>query len=185
MRKNLALFVSLALANAWIAPGCATLMHQSTQIIPVTSSPVGATISVNGQPQGVTPLEIGLARKVRDQVIRIESAGYNPLEIRVKRGVSAGVVIMDVVLGAASGVAAALLYEAITKKLGYTVLALAIPAAMIGYPMIDAASGKIYALNPAELTVTLTKADGTPRVDTMVVDAEDFRDVKWIRVHRD
>jgi len=33
--------------------------------------------------------------------------------------------------------------------------------------------------------VTLTRADGPPRVDTMNIDADDFRNVKWIRVRRD
>jgi len=32
--------------------------------------------------------------------------------------------------------------------------------------------------------VTLTKADGPPRVETILVNAEDFQNIKWIRVHR-
>jgi len=194
-RKNASLFLFVTLASVLFAPNCATLMEKRTQRIPVTSSPVGATISVNGQQQGVTPLEIRLARKEKDQVIRIESAGYHPFEIRVKRGISAGKLIMDVVLGAASGFAAALLYAGITDEPWAStdpdafdsekVLAFAIPAGIIGFPLLDLASGKIYTLKPAELTVTLTKADGMLRVDTKIVDAEDLQNIKWIRVHRD
>jgi hypothetical protein len=156
---------------------------------------VGATIRVNGQQQGVTPLEIRLARKEKDQVIRIESAGYNPYEIRVKRGISPWVVLMDVVKGAASGLGAALLYAGITNEPlvstdpdafdSEKVLVLAIPAAIIGFTLLDLASGKIYTLKPAELTVTLTKSDGTPRVDTMLIDTDDLQNVTWIRVHKD
>jgi hypothetical protein len=169
--------------------------RQKTQRIPVTSSPVGATISVNGQQQGVTPLEVRLARKERDQVIRIETAGYNPYEIRVKRGISPWRVLMDVVLGAASGVGAAFLYAVITDEPWVStdpdafesekVLVLAIPVAIIGFHLLDLASGKIYTLKPTELIVTLKKADGTPRVETMFIDAEDFQNIKWIRVWKD
>ncbi|MCK7493382.1 MAG: hypothetical protein MZW92_61785 [Comamonadaceae bacterium] len=45
--------------------------------------------------------------------------------------------------------------------------------------------GSGYVLNPRDLTVTLSKADATLRVDRMVLDPDDFRNVKWIRVHRD
>jgi hypothetical protein len=154
MRAN-RFFLFLTLTSVLLAPNCATLKEQRkrTQRIPVTSSPVGATVSVNGQQQGVTPLEIRLARKEKDQVIRIESAGYNPYEIRVKRGISPWVVLMDVWLGAVSGFGAALLYAGITNEPGVStdpdafdsekVLVLAIPAAIIGFHLRDLASGKI------------------------------------------
>jgi hypothetical protein len=185
----------LTLTSVLLTPNCLPLTRSRTQGIPVTSSPVGATVIVNGQQQGVTPLEIRLARKEKDQVIRIESAGYNPYEIRVKRGISPWVVLMDVVKGAASGFGAALLYAGITNEPWVStdpdafdsekVLVLAIPAAIIGFPLLDLASGKIYTLKPAELTVTLTKADGPPKVDTLIIDADDFQNINWIRVRRD
>jgi len=196
-RKNTFLFLFVTLASVLFAPNCATLMgqRQKTQRIPVTSSPVGATISVNGQQQGVTPLEVRLARKERDQVIRIETAGYNPYEIRVKRGISPWRVLMDVVLGAASGVGAAFLYAVITDEPWVStdpdafesekVLVLAIPVAIIGFHLLDLASGKIYTLKPTELIVTLKKADGTPRVETMFIDAANFQNIKWIRIRKD
>jgi hypothetical protein len=40
-------------------------------------------------------------------------------------------------------------------------------------------------LKPAELIVTLKKADGSPRVETMLIDADDLQNIKWIRIHRD
>lgn len=45
--------------------------------------------------------------------------------------------------------------------------------------------GSGYELNPRDLTVTLSKADGTLRVDTMFLKPDEFQNVKWIRVHRD
>ena len=52
------------------------------------------------------------------------------------------------------------------------------------FTFIDSGS-KGYTLTPGELSVTLTKADGPPRVDSIVIDANDLRNVKWIRVRRD
>ena len=193
-RKNTSFIISAILVSALLCPGCATFMERRTQQIPVTSTPVGATVSLNGRPQGVTPLVISVARKVKDQVLRIESPGYNPLEIRVKRRVSAGKLIMDVVLGAASGLGAALLYAAITREPWVTtepdafdsedVLTIAVPLGIIGFPIAGLASGKLYSLSPAELTVTLTKAEGSVRVDTILVDPAELQNVKWIRVRR-
>jgi len=45
-------------------------------------------------------------------------------------------------------------------------------------------SKKGYEFRPMELFVTLTKVKGTLRVDTFLVDAEEFQNVKWIRIHR-
>jgi hypothetical protein len=51
------------------------------------------------------------------------------------------------------------------------------------FTLIDTGGGgKGYNLSPKDLTVTLTKADGTPRVDTLLVDPDELRNVKWIRV---
>ena len=85
MKKKPVLASSLLiLFSILLAPDCATITRRSKQRIPVTSDPMGATVIVNGVQQGVTPLEIRLARKEKGQVIRIESPGYNPIEIRRK-----------------------------------------------------------------------------------------------------
>ncbi len=53
------------------------------------------------------------------------------------------------------------------------------------FTAIDTGNGRGYNLSPRDLTVTLMKADGTPRVNTVLVDADRFGDIKWIRVRRD
>ena len=60
-------------------------------------------------------------------------------------------------------------------------------AAVLGglFALTDFGGGKGYTQTPKNLTVTLTKADGPPRVDTMLVDADDLKNVKWIRVRKD
>lgn len=180
----------LILFSLLLAPDCATITRRSKQRIPVTSDPMGATVIVNGVPQGVTPLEIRLARKGKAQVIRIESPGYNPIEIRPKRKMSGGPIAGNVLIGLIPGAVPALAYnlkhddeegDGTRTMLIWVLAAAACGAALTA---IDS-GGSGYVLNPRDLTVTLSKADATLRVDTMVLDPDDFRNVKWIRVHRD
>jgi hypothetical protein len=49
----------------------------------------------------------------------------------------------------------------------------------------DTGCGAIYEFKPEEIIVKLTKAAGTPRVRTLLVDSGEFRNVKWIRVRKD
>ena len=183
--------IFLTLMSVLLSPNCATLTRRRTQRIPVTSSPVGATVIVNGQQQGVTPLEIQLAKKKKDQVIRIESPGYNPVEIRPQRKMSVGPVIGNFFLGLIPGLGVACIYAGardINFEVTETYLAWLLSTAAIGglFTLIDSSfSGKGYMLKPEELTVTLKEADGTPRVDTILIDADDFYNIKWIRIHRD
>jgi hypothetical protein len=189
-KKNTALLIILPLAGVLFSPGCATLTRSKMQRIPVTSSPVGATVIVNGTQQGVTPLEIRVARKGKGQIIRIESSGYNPVEIRPQRKMSAGPIAGNFLIGLIPGAVPAIAYSLVhddekgdgTRTMLIWVLAAAACGAVL--TAIDS-SGSGYELNPRDLTVTLSKADGTLRVDTMLVEAEDFRNIKWIRVHRD
>jgi len=52
------------------------------------------------------------------------------------------------------------------------------------FTLIDSGN-KGFEFVPKELTVTLTKANGLPRVNTILLDADDFQNIKWIRVRRD
>jgi hypothetical protein len=187
MRKtNPPLFIVGILINVFLAQGCATVLRGSRQWIPVTSSPAGATVFVNGVQKGATPLGIGLARNKKNQVIRIGSPGYNPFEIRVERDVSVvhelGNVLMASFIG---GTAAWIAFMSDENSNSRAISWIGIPAGIVGFCLIDFVSGGVYSFDPAEITVTLTKASGPPRVDVMVIDAENVKNVKWIRVHRD
>ncbi len=183
-RGNAARLFILAVASVLLSPGCATLTRSRQQIIPVTSSPPGAEIIVNGVRKGVTPKLILLSRKVKDQTIRIECPGYNPFEIRMIRSYSSFHVLANGVLGFVVGAAVAGAWH-----LGHDETApdssVCIGTAIGGFLLIDAATHAGYAVTPKDLMVTLTKAVGIPRVDTMLIDADDFQNVKWLRVHRD
>jgi hypothetical protein len=184
MRKNsAALFVALALVNVVLAQGCATVLRGSRQWVPVTSSPERATVSVNGVNKGTTPLGIQLARNRKTQVIRIECPGYNPYEVRVERHVSVMHELGNVLLASFIGSTAAwIAFMSDETSHSDAIAWIGIPAGIVGFCLIDFASGGVYSIDPTEISVTLTKASGPPRVDVMVIDADDVKDVKWIRV---
>ncbi len=191
-RKNVARLLFLALASVLLAPRCATLTRKYTQRIPVTSSPVGAAVIVNGIEQGVTPLVLKLDRILKGPIIRIEAPGYNPVEIRPRRRISADSILGSFLLGLVPGIVPALLLlgsdHAKSDPTDEPAILSAYfkSAAVLGglFALTDI-GGRGYTLTPKNLTVTLTRADGTPRVEAMLVDADDFRNIKWIRVHRD
>jgi hypothetical protein len=180
----------LILSSVLLAADCATITRRSKQRIPVTSHPVGATVIVNGVQQGVTPLVLRLPRKEKGQVIRIESPGYNPVEIRPKRKMSGGPMAGNFALGLMPGAVLAMGYgmehdedENVDMM---SMLIWMLSAAAFGglFTAVDS-GGKGYELEPRELTVTLTKAEGPPRVETILIEAGDIQTIKWIRVRRD
>jgi len=192
-QKAYRVFLILTLTSVLLlSPNCATLIRNRTQRIPVTSSPVGATVSVNGRLQGVTPVEVRLPRTKKGQVIRIECSGFNPVEICLKRDPSEMSLLGDLCLGFIIGVPLTIWIP--TRVHSVTELIDAYEddhrGALIAVPFLfgaltDVLSGYIYDLSPADLAVTLTKVDGPTRVDRILIDADDFRNVKWIRVRRD
>jgi hypothetical protein len=191
-RASVLALSSLVLFTIGFDSNCATITRKSTQRIPITSAPLGATVSVNGVAQGVTPLEVRLKRKVKDQVIRTESPGYNPVEIRPRRKLSGGPIAGNFLLGLIPGAILAGYIGAIEDYAfdpggggGKTLLICVLGAAAFGglFTAVDSA-GDGYELEPRELTVTLEKTEGAPRVDMILLDTEDFRIIKWIRVHR-
>lgn len=180
----------LILSSVLLAADCATITRRSKQRIPVTSHPVGATVMVNGVQQGVTPLVLRLPRKEKGQVIRIESPGYNPVEIRPKRKMSGGPMAGNFALGLMPGAVLAMGYgmehDEDENADMMSMLIWMLSAAAFGglFTAVDS-GGKGYELEPRELTVTLTKAEGSPRVETILIEADDFQAIKWIRVRRD
>jgi hypothetical protein len=176
----------LILTGVLLSPGCATLTRSRTQWIPVTSSPPGATVIVNGQRRGVTPLALRPARKEKGPIIRIECPGYDPIEIRLIRKTSGAPFFGNLFLGLIPAIAPASLYSLAHEgkgALSIWVLSAAAFGALL--TVADSGGGAINEFKPKGITVTLTKSDGIPRVDTVLVDAEDFPNVKWIRIRRD
>ena len=81
-RSTLALVGLLALL-----PGCATIMHGTTQDIGISSVPSGALVSVDNKTHGQTPVVAPLSRK-DNHLVKVEFPGYQPFEATVTRSVS-------------------------------------------------------------------------------------------------
>jgi hypothetical protein len=185
-RGNAAQFLILALASVLLSPGCATLTRSRQQRVFVTSAPLGAAVTVNGVEKGVTPLMMKLDRRLRHPVIRIESPGYNPVEIRPIRRPSGTHFFSNILVGLIPAIVPAGVYSLAHDGEGAMMVWILSAAAFGGlFTAVDSGTGTIYDFRPTEITVILKKADGPPRVDTILIDADDFQNVKWLRVHRD
>ena len=186
-RKSAARYIVVILADILLAASCGMMITgEGMQRIPITSVPMGATVIVNGVEQGRTPLILDLAKKARGRVIRIEAPGYQPVEIRLAKKESVGPIFGNLLLGLLPGGVPAVAYSLAHDGKGFFPVWL-LSAAAFGaiFTAVDSASGLIGEFVPKEVTVRLKKADGTPRVVTIFLDADEFRNIKWIRVQRD
>jgi len=184
--KNAALFLILTLMIALLAAGCATITGSTSQRIPVTSFPAGARVIVNGVERGVTPLELMLSKNREHRIIRIESLGYHPMEIRLAKKTSGASLIGNFLLGVMPGVVPAVRYSLAHDGRGfYSIWIVTATALGLLFTVVDTASGAATSFEPKEIIVTLKKADGPPRIDTILIDPDELRNIKWIRVHRD
>lgn len=81
--KKIVLFLLIALTGGFgvllFVTGCATLMHGSRQDVGISSSPVGAAVTIDNQTMGKTPIVAELKRK-QNHVVKIEMRGYEPFE---------------------------------------------------------------------------------------------------------
>lgn len=57
--------------------GCASFDKGVPQKVIILSFPTGASVYINGEAAGITPMEIALPRKLTHE-IRLEKEGYNP-----------------------------------------------------------------------------------------------------------
>jgi hypothetical protein len=185
-RKNAAFLFLLTLTTGLLSPGCATLTRGRARGILVTSYPSGATVIVKGRRQGETPLMLRPASGRKGQVIRIECAGYDPVEIRLIKKTSGGFFFGNLLLGLIPATVPAARQSLAHEGEGFLPIWI-LSAAAFGalFTLADSGTGAINEFEPREITVALKKTGGLSRVDTVLVDADDFRNVKWIRVRGD
>lgn len=204
-QRKTQIILALLVSSVFLFQSCATIISGKSKRIPVTSRPVGARIIVDGEERGYTPLILNL-KKSNSYIVRVETPGYNPLEMRISRKVSDSLplsilgnmvtlglpcmIVAGVFFGAAEawawGPFGILFY---TKEEQEKINRKANRAALIGFVLgtgsgilVDTLSGANFTLSPKELTVTLSKIEGKPQPNFILIDAEQFQDIKWIRI---
>lgn len=127
---------SVLLAISVFSVGCASIVHQTTQQVPVTSNPPGAAITVacgdvNNDPKLVTPAVVTVHRKPNHCSIALAKTGYQPAEVSLKKKMS-GWYIGNILFGGIIGL------------------------------IVDAANGAMYDRTPTPVDVTLTPENPAP-----------------------
>lgn len=121
VRSNLATAVGLTLVGGLavaVFAACATIMHGSTQDIAVSSQPSGATVMVDNERLGETPVTAEMDRG-SEHTIELELEGYEPYEIQVTKNVSgwvAGNIVFGGLIGLAVDAATGGLYKLSPKE---------------------------------------------------------------------
>jgi hypothetical protein len=90
------MIVTLALCVMFVSTGCSFFVSK-TQSINVSSNPTGATVTVNGNRVGATPLSTDIPRR-DSSMITVERDGYDPVTVTTSTGLS-GWGIADIVGG--------------------------------------------------------------------------------------
>ena len=200
INKKTRYFLALFVMSVFLFQNCLTMARGTYQGIPVTGSPTGAQILVDGEAVGTVPMNLRLKRK-RNHVIRVEKDGYNPFEIRTtdKAPTPAliwpGIILGNAALSLGTGFLGGLVSVLFRDSDGYvsdeeifaTMGAFAI-GTVVGFFVFffkDLSSGATDTLSPQELNVTLTKIEGEPQPTFIFINAEKFQAVKWIRVKCD
>jgi hypothetical protein len=97
MKRVATLSVVLAIS------ACASIMHGTSQDVGISSSPTGASVSIDNQSPGQTPYIAHLSRK-DNHVIKLALDGYAPADLTVTRKTS-GWVWGNIVFGGLIGLA--------------------------------------------------------------------------------
>ena len=89
MSQKLPLVLSLLLLTV----NCASIVHQTTQYVPVKSQPEGAAITVScggvsNDPKLVSPATVTLHRKAHHCSLKLTKEGFKPKELSFARAVS-------------------------------------------------------------------------------------------------
>ncbi len=188
---------AVAAACAFLLQGCAIMARGTNQEIPVTSHPGGAKIIVNGKNVGVTPLSLKLAKK-KDHLIRIEKAGYVPLEIRAPSQRTGGrrvfvmgnfnwgwLAAMPGAYLAAGGLVGKSFGLGVGKnalETGGLLMLAGMAVGLIGSIAVDSSPANDASFQFEDFNVTLQRIEEGANYDVAKITLEDWQYIKWIRI---
>jgi hypothetical protein len=128
MRQNTSkLFIFIILTVIFISLfsiDCATIIHGNKQVVPVSSNPTGAQVTVNGQLYYNTPCELLLERE-KPAIVTLTLEGYQTEQVKLEKGFSIwffvgivpGLIVPGPVTDLVSGSAYQLTPESVTVNL--------------------------------------------------------------------
>jgi hypothetical protein len=187
INKKSQIILAISIMCAFLCQNCATVIFGTNKKIPVTSNPLGAKVIVDGKEMGFTPLNLRL-KKRNSHIIRIEENGYKALYIIINRKIS-GTLVFSILgnywvgyFGMIATVFLLVRHPSLEHN-GKLIVGLLL-AEWSGAVLLDFISGANYFLSPEELNVTLTKIEGNSLPDFILIDAEKFQNIKWIRIKR-
>jgi len=127
-RKLISVLCALAFLGV---QGCATIMTGGTGAADIRTNPTGAkfTILRNGEAihTGVSPQVVQLKKRGKYS-IKIEMEGYDPMEVRIRKGVSAWYILGNLIFGG-----------------------------LIGYLIVDPLSGAMFTFPESHTSFVLTQ----------------------------
>jgi len=103
MYKNIALQATLGGMALLLMTGCATIIHGTRQDVGISSTPTGASVTIDNLQSGTTPVFSKLRRK-ENHVVSISLAGYQPMDLTLTSSVS-GWVWGNIAIGGLVGLA--------------------------------------------------------------------------------
>ena len=103
MYKNIARQATWSGMALLLVTGCATIIHGTRQDVGISSTPTGASVTIDNLQSGTTPVFSKLRRK-ENHVVRISLPGYQPIDLTLTSSVS-GWVWGNVAIGGLIGLA--------------------------------------------------------------------------------
>src|SRR5688572_33407775 len=89
------LFILVALLSL---AGCGALFNSGPANVAMSTNPPGAEVWVNGTNRGISPLTLSLAKN-QNYTVTFRRAGYEDTSVEVRRKISGGYVILDILGG--------------------------------------------------------------------------------------
>jgi uncharacterized protein YceK len=103
MNYNIAVKMALGAIAIFFTSGCATVIHGTRQDVGISSTPTGASVTIDNLQSGTTPVFAKLRRK-ENHVVRISLPGYQPTDLTLTSSVS-GWVWGNIAIGGLIGLA--------------------------------------------------------------------------------
>lgn len=114
--------------------GCGSITHGTRQEIPISSNPPSATVTINDEVIGHTPITVELERKTKRYCIEIMKDGYTPYKTYLIRKTSTASSVGNFMLD----------------------------FGLISHLIVDKSTGGAYELTPESVSVELEKEETLP-----------------------